>query len=132
MNEDMTRVECVVRDKDVGKVQRLLVGIALQAPVIQPVVNARLGKNGIKAETGGSLCELLLNHVAKHKLNELTVPDLKAWLASVNRAESSVHYAVKCGIEAGYLRRVGEGKNVRYLVSQSKAQPKRKKGRKKS
>jgi hypothetical protein len=122
LTDEITRVEILVKDKDVGKLHRLLVGLALEAPKSQPVVNAKLGKNGVHANTSGSLCDLFMDYITKNKPTELTPTQIDEFCVSVGRpAKSARYYAIDCGKKAGFLRKTGKGKMVKYIVNLAKA-----------
>lgn len=117
MSDEITRVEILVRDRDVGRLQRLLAGIALEQPKSQPVVNASVGTNGVHAKTRGTICDMFREFLITSKVASVTPKDIKAWAQSIGRNPQSAHgYAIKCGITGGYLKRVGKGKGVKYDV----------------
>lgn len=123
----MFRIECFVDDKNLAKALFAMQGLALQQPLIQPVVNALVGKNGVKSATPGSVCEMFYDFCRKSKATELSPADVKAWLQSVGREPSSFAYATKCGTTNGFLRRVGKGYKVRYVIQIAKTKKSMKK-----
>jgi hypothetical protein len=121
MTEEIHRLEIMVRDKDVGKVQRLLAGHVLDLKS-QPVVNAKFGKNGVRAVTSGNICEMFLEHVIKNKVAMLTPQEIDVWCMANNRPSKSARYSViACGKKAGYLKKRGRGKFIEYVIDLSKA-----------
>lgn len=117
----LTRFEFFVKDEDVGVIQRLLIGKAIELKQ-KPVLNARLGANGVQAATGGSnICEMFANYLIENKLTEVTPSQIDEFCATIGRTKSARYYCIDCGKSAGYLRKTGKGKSVKYTVNLAKA-----------
>lgn len=116
----MFRIELFVEDKHLAKALIGVQGVALQQPTVQPVANAKVGKNGVQAITDGSICEMFRQHLIDNKLTSITPSEIKVWLASVGRQPSSFQYAVNCGVKAGWLKRRGKGNKVFYVRAKVK------------
>lgn len=112
----MFRIECFVDDKNLAKALLALQGLALQQPVIQPVINAEANGKGVQSITSGSLCEVFYDYCRKSKATEITPKEIKAWLTKIGRKASTATYAIKCGVETGFLKRLGKGNKVRYTI----------------
>lgn len=129
MSTGLHRFEILIRDKEVGDFQRLLLGVKGLVKVDgKPMVNATVGANGqVKATlTGTNLCSLFADHVFRNKIKELTPAQIDAFCASIGRtAKHSRYYAIQCGINGGWLKKTGKSHATKYLVVQPKPNKKR-------
>jgi len=115
----MFRVELFVDDKKLGDVLRLVQGIALQQPSVDPVVNAKVGKNGVTAVTSGTAIELFKDYLTKNSFAEITTTGIKIWLTSMGRSPTSCRYIIDLGVQAGLIKPTKvRGK---YLVTQKRS-----------
>lgn len=115
----MFRIECFVDDKNLARALIALQGVAIQQPAVQPVINAEVGEDGIKATTSGSLCELFLDHIVKNKITYVRRTDIKDWLVNTQkRGPGSTAYLAKCGMAAGFLKKDSKSKGAKtaYMV----------------
>ena len=117
----MFRIELFVEDKNLAKALIGLQGMALQQPVVQPVVNANAGKNGVTATTNGSTCEMFLEHLRKTGTSRVTSGDVQQWLDGIGKSAKSWQHVVKCGKAAGFLKNHSRG---RYNVVLAKGRSK--------
>lgn len=108
------RVEFFVTEKHVADVHIFAAGRALLHPPlsVRPVENARLEGGRLVSKTkGGTACERLHQHVIENKITSITPKQI----ATVLNVKSPTH-AAKCGVKAGFLKKVGKGIGVKYQV----------------
>lgn len=92
----MFKVEFFCEDKNVGVALWRLVGIAIGKPEATPVINAKPKRNGKidQVTASGSMTDLYIAHIKKHRLKEVSVQAAREWL---------VESGVGAAASAGYL-----------------------------
>lgn len=92
----MFRLECFVDDKKLGDALRALVGIAVQPPTVQPVTNAKKGRNGhLQQESNGKLLDLFMLHLDKEKPGEINAKYVRAFLERNGTSPGSANYLLQ-------------------------------------
>jgi hypothetical protein len=114
---EISRVVFFTEDKNVGKLLRSLVGVAVQQPTVEPVHNAKVKGGGIVAATNGELLSLLVDHLRKAHVKAIVPADLKAFVQQVGRPESAYSTLRTQAQDAGVLKKKGHGASVSYTVS---------------
>lgn len=130
--EGLHRFEILVRDSKVGELQRKLVGLAVKVDG-KPVVNAQVGADGsISAVNGGTnICSMFEDMLRTSGVTEITPGAISEWCISIGKPAGSRAYAIKCGLDAGYLKKKGKGKFTSYLVVKPAPATKTKQARRK-
>jgi hypothetical protein len=116
----MFRIEAFCEDKNLPRILHQLKGLVLGQPGIQPVSNAKAGKNGVKAKTSGDLMEMFEAHAKKHGLKEVAPKQLKTFAVEHGYAEGSYSAILSKMLAAKHLRKK-PGKAALYLVTIPKA-----------
>lgn len=111
----ISRVEFFCDDKRVGEALRALVGVAIGAPSVQPVVNAATRGNGLAAETGGKLVEQLAHYLAQSNRSEIDGADLRSFLKKSGRSPASISYLARHAVAHRILKKDPSAKS-RWLV----------------
>lgn len=119
----ISRVEFFCDDKRVGEALRALVNIAIGAPSVQPVTNARKSGNGLAAIGSGKAIDQFADHLAKAKPKEITPDSMREWLQSVGLSGASYSYLLKHAVAAKMIKRDPKSPNsrARYFVLPQKA-----------
>lgn len=115
----MFRIETFCDDKNLPRVLHALTGLVLGQPSIQPVANAKAGKNGVKAKTSGELLEMFEAHAKKHHLKEVTPTQLKAFAVEHGYSEGSYSLILSKMIKAKHLKKKpgAKGNRMAYLIT---------------
>lgn len=102
----MFRVVTFIEDKNLATFLKMLPGLARGEPSVTPVVNvAEPNKKAIKAESGGSVLEMLTAYLRKRKSNRVTSQDLREFAKSIGmNGKTAPNYIWKVGIQAGVLK----------------------------
>lgn len=105
----MFRFAIVCDDKRLADTLRALTGLATIVEGPQPVVNAKLRKGRLSAESNGQAVELFEQYLRKEKLDTITGRNAKAFLQSIGREPSSSSYLMKESAKAGLLQKLRSG-----------------------
>lgn len=120
----ISRVAFLCDDLHVGDALRALVGIALEPPTVQPVVNIAQKPNGqLVAKSGGKRHEMLLAHIREHKLTEIKSNDVGGIMRELGLNASNTTSILRTLVQQGVLKRAsgaagkgGSGNSVLYHV----------------
>jgi hypothetical protein len=108
----ISRVEFFCDDRRVGEALRSLVNIAIGAPSVQPVTNAKRKGNGLAAVSSGNLLAQFEQHLADTKPKEVTTQSLGDFCVSVGKSASSRNYLAKQAIDAKLIKRDPKSPNL--------------------
>lgn len=115
---DVSRIELFCEEKNVGKICRLLMGLALEPPKILPVVNVDFAAGKLKPVTNGKLIALFVDWLKKKKIKTLTPDDLKNFVREQAGRPESAYVKLRADAQAsGIIRKSGAGKQTRYAVA---------------
>ena len=110
MAEDIFRVTFFVKDKDLARAKRALVGIAIDMKD-EPVVNAKArastatAEPAVTAETGGNVTEMLMKYLqGKPEITAFTSKDAARFLESIGRSAQSASYLCRQAVGIGLLK----------------------------
>lgn len=104
---DMMRITFYCKDQKTGEVLRLLAGIAIGTPEVQPVSNASVVNGHLKADTEGNAMDMFVAWLKKTKKTELIASDVKEYCRDVGKAESSYGYLVSKAKRQGLIKKMG-------------------------
>jgi hypothetical protein len=127
MSEMVSRIEY---DKNFGKICRLLSGLIFDMPKVTPVVNASAKDGTLAPATNGKLLNMFEKWLKKSKLDEVTHADLKLFVTTAGRVESAYALLRKDAQVAGILKKIGSGRQCRYIVVAARKGKAKNKGRK--
>lgn len=113
---EISRIEFFCDERNVGKIMRMLAGLALESPKVVPVVNAEAKGGKVGAATNGELISLFTAYLKKHKLTTIKVSGVRDFLHTIGKAPTSAAYLLKKAQEYGLLRKAGKGKDTGYSV----------------
>lgn len=106
------KVEFLVKDEDVGRALRSLVGVAFDLTAV-PVVNMRRGDDGtVVPETSGTLSDLFQAHIRRARPSRVDRAYIEDWLVSIGREPRSANHVVRTS--KSFLRRHGRGRAAWY------------------
>lgn len=112
---EISRIEIFCEDRQVGRIQRMLVGLVIKL-ASQPVVNASVTKNGLQAKTGGSALEMLAHHLRTTKKKVITAKELQAFMQQIGRSPWSYTILRDQAVTTKLLVKLGKGKSTKYRV----------------
>jgi hypothetical protein len=102
----MFKIEIFVEDKKLAEALRGLVGLALEAPKVTPIVNAKAHKGKVVAATNGDPIELFQKYARDKALKDsVTVKDLKGFASSIGRSATSYSHFLNKLVEANILKK---------------------------
>jgi len=113
----ISRIELFCDDRKVGEVLRLVAGVAIGQPSVQPVVNAENKDGQLKAESSGDKIALFRKWLAKKKLAEVNSDLGREFCKSVGSDPESYNYLFGKARDLGLLRKVGKGTHSRWKVT---------------
>lgn len=118
----MFRIEAFVEDKKLAEALRVLAGLVRGQPSVAPVVNAASTKNGVKAETDGSIIMMFERYLRSRPAGTRLEPDqLRKWLTAHGKQPSSMHYLAGLAIKHGLLKRYGKSSKTYYVSTKPPA-----------
>jgi len=111
----MFRVEFFVDDKKLSEALRALMNIARGAPTVEPVVNAVVSSNGIKAASGGSHVDRFI--VGLKGVAAFTGKEARVIAKGQGLNPASSNHFLKGAIARGVIRKAGgKGSSTHYKV----------------
>jgi len=107
----MFRVTFFVDDKKLGESLLGLQGIARGRPEVEPVANAKVGRNGglIAATSKGTSVDLFLNHVHSLGVTEVTPKMASEFLKSLGRSPANSSTILKSLVRQKIVTKSGKG-----------------------
>lgn len=121
----MFRIEFFCDDKKVGDALRGLMGIAVGAPAVTPVINAEVQEGKIKAKTNGKLVNQFIAHIQQSKVNEIRPKEVGIWLKSIGMSSLSASYVLRLACDMRILRKTGGSISTVYHVVRALPAPKK-------
>jgi hypothetical protein len=126
----VSRIELFCDDKNVGRICRALIGLALEPPKVTPVINAGKTNAGLQPVSNGKLLSLFVEWLKKEKLKEINHADLKHFVTSVAGRPESAYAKLRTDAQAAHvIRKEGTGKSCRYIVTVAWKPTRKKRGK---
>ena len=106
----MFRVTFMCKDAQLAKALHALVGVAVEAPTIQPVSNAVVKNKKTQARVPGTnLVELIKNKLIGDDTTKVTWPELRVIVTKLGYQPISTNSAVAILCKQQFLKRTSRG-----------------------
>jgi len=122
----MFRIEIFVEDKKLAEALRGLVGLALEAPKVTPIVNAKAHKGKVVAATNGDPIELFQKYAHDKGLkDEIKVNDFRDFTKAIGRSANSYSHFITKLVKANVIKKgripgkKGNVNSMRYILVNS-------------
>jgi hypothetical protein len=120
---DLTRVEFLIEDKNVGMVRRDLLKFKIFNLDVTPVVNAKPRKGGgVEAKSDGSVADMVAASLSERFKNGqiVTSPDVKTILVSLGKSPLTTSQVVNKLVTMKVLRKKPKAKGVFFMINKRK------------
>jgi len=107
----MFKIDCFVKDKDVGEVLKRLTNIAMNVNYVF-VPNVESASGGKVYQTSKDATDMMSKELYKRKLTEITGPEFKAMIMKLGMNPTSVHHYIGGLLAAGVLKKKQKVKNT--------------------